>query len=278
MKIARDYHGELNWRENNEGKPAEEGEVTTTESEKLNETAPESEIEDLPEETKEAILGGLTEEEKAKYENGEGLYLYLQVEDVSHKVPEKDKEKIDSVKGDRTVGMYVDLTLFLKIGNMLGRPLPKPGGNVEVSMDLPPSLRNFNSAMNRVFAIIHIHDGEQEVISAQYDAKTNKLTFKTSGFSTFAIAYMDVPVSAAETENTTGNRMENTTENTVGTAGNQANAAETAKSTESVAADVPNTGDETNVLLYVLFALAGGVGAVCAAQGMRNRKCRKGNG
>lgn len=104
------------------------------------------------------ILAQLTDEEKEQLEAGAGLYLYIQAEDLTGNVPEADKAAMESVKGDNTIGMFMDLSLFLKVG-----------------------------------------DGKAEVIPTEYNSQTNKLTFETSGFSTFAIAYKDTAVTDKDT-------------------------------------------------------------------------------
>ncbi len=151
---------------------SEEGEVSVTIS---------SEIARL----KEIIF---TPTELAQIQAGKNAIVYIVVEDIGESINKTEKEKVESVLGNRHVGAYLDLSLFKKVGDSESVKISNLGGMIEIAIEVPKELR----AEGRIYSIVRVHDGETEIISGTYDSKTGTFTFETDLFSTYAIIYEDV--------------------------------------------------------------------------------------
>ena len=98
-----------------------------------------------------------------------------------------DKAAIQGVAGDYTIGMYLDATLFKKVGTGTPTKVSDLNGKIKISLVIPENLRK----EGRTFEIIRVHNGTPTVIQGTYDATTYTFTFETDQFSSYAIAYKD---------------------------------------------------------------------------------------
>ncbi len=170
----------------------------------------------------------------------EEVKVYLEVDDISASVSEADKNLIDGEKGDATVGIYLDIDLFKKVG-LTETQITETSGAITISLELPSSLINTNPAITRTYKVVRIHDGVATVIPATF--ANGKITFATDEFSTYAIIYTD-------------------TQNTGGTSTGSAGTADSNQATGKVKDAVPKTGDESNVFMWFMLALVSGMGAI----------------
>ena len=129
-------------------------------------------------------LVGVTSDEKAA-----GVNVWLEIVDGSTIVSDTDKSKIEEKSDNYTVGMYLDVNLFKKVGTSEATKVSKTEGDaeVEISFVVPESLR----ASGRTYEIIRVHDDVASVIEGSYNETSYTFTFKTSQFSSYAIAYKD---------------------------------------------------------------------------------------
>lgn len=136
-----------------------------------------------------------TEEEKAEIEAGAEVVITLEVKDITENVSADDKAKVEAevkeVK-DQKVGMYLDINMFKQVGENAAVKIPELNGKVKIQLTVPEELLVKDAAMNRVYSIIRIHDGETTILDAKFDAETKKLEFETDSFSTYALVYKDV--------------------------------------------------------------------------------------
>lgn len=174
----------------------------------------------------------LTDEEKAMLENGADINISLSVEDISTTVSDEDKKLIDSKLGTNKVGLYLDITLSKKIGDNSPVAIKETNGEITITITIPENLRNTASDAVRAYKIIRVHDSEVEIIDADYDATTGKLSFRTDAFSTYALVYSDI---------TTDVDVDETTETT------------DVKATPE--SDSPKTGDSSNIAFLVIIML-----------------------
>lgn len=131
------------------------------------------------------------------------------------------------------------------------------------------------------FVIVHEkQDGTYEVIPTVYDAKSRTITFRTSGFSNYAIAGKqtkgtteDSSKDTTEDRGTTTTEDRRTTEASTTTEARRTTEAstvttETAASTTEVkttgTAATPGTGDPVNLYACLAFLLIAGIGLTCA--------------
>ena len=164
-----------------------------------------------------------TEEEKKEIENGSTVSVSMEVKDVTATVSESDKklveDKVKEVLNNGVVGAYLDLTLLKKVGNLKEVSVTETAAGVVVKLDIPESLKNTDSSVERKYTVVRIHDGVAEALETS--CENGVITFTTDKFSTYAICYEDVAA--------TGNGQ--SSDNTI------------------------NTGDVYNIALYVLFAV-----------------------
>lgn len=189
----------------------------------------------------------LTKEEKERVANGESAEVYLEVKDISDTVSKTDKEKVETAKGDAELGMYLDLSLYKKIGNNDPKKVANTNGTVTIAIKVPTKLVNKDSGVTRTYQIVRVHNGKAEVINCKYDAKAGTITFETDKFSTYALVYKDAAKSTGTNTNT------NTNSNSSGTAGNS--------STGVVKPTSPKTGDSSNLILWFALIVISGVAA-----------------
>ena len=159
-----------------------------------------------------------TEEEK-----GSTVSVSMEVKDVTATVSESDKklveDKVKEVLNNGVVGAYLDLTLLKKVGSLKEVSVTETAAGVVVKLDIPESLKNTDSSVERKYTVVRIHDGVAEALETS--CENGVITFTTDKFSTYAICYEDVAA--------TGNGQ--ASDNTI------------------------NTGDVYNIALYVLFAV-----------------------
>ena len=203
----------------------------------------------------------LTNDDKTEMESVD-VEVYLKVDDISASVSEADKNLIDGVKGDATVGIYLDIDLFKKVGSTETQ-ITETNGAITISLELPSSLINTNPAITRTYKVVRIHDGVATVIPATF--ANGKITFATDEFSTYAIIYTD-------TQNTGGNTGSGNTGsgntgggNTGGgntDGGNAGGGSSTDGSNNNVKDEVPKTGDAGIAYVWFMLALVSGIGAL----------------
>ena len=156
------------------------------------EELPKTEIENL---TTNVAKDLLTEKELQKVEDGATILVYLDVRNADDTAPKKDKEKaeehVEKHVQNGKVGMYLDLSLFKKVGDDAASKITNTEGNlIEITIDVPKNLTNHNPHVTRTFYVVRVHDGVAEVISEGTTEST--ISFKTDRFSTYAIVYSDV--------------------------------------------------------------------------------------
>ena len=135
----------------------------------------------------------LTDEELELIENGADLTVYMIVIDYSANVPAEEKALAESVLSDgMKIGMYIDVSLFKKVGNNEPKPVTQTYGDLKITFEMPEKLINTDKNVTRQYSIIRVHDGNVTVLDCAYDSATRKGLFSTDRFSTYAIAYNDI--------------------------------------------------------------------------------------
>jgi LPXTG-motif cell wall-anchored protein len=131
-------------------------------------------------------------------EVAQGVNVWLDVQDMSSSVPQTDKTLIQNTSGDYTVGLYLDINLFKKVGGNDATKVTETNGKVKASIVIPESLRK----SGRTFELIRVHNCVATAIAGTYDEKTHVFTFETDKFSTYALAYKDSAVAGGTTNST----------------------------------------------------------------------------
>lgn len=173
----------------------------------------------------EKILG-ITEEEKAQ-----GVNVWLEIKDASSTMAQTDKDIISKTAGNATVGLFIDATLFKKVGDSDPTKVTETKGVLKFSVTVPANLRKDG----RVFGMVRSHNGVGSTVTGSYNATSGVFTGETSEFSAYALVYTD------EAKTTTTATTSTTTTGTVS----------------------PKTGEEVPYMLwFVLIASAAGFAGV----------------
>ena len=132
-----------------------------------------------------------TTEELSKINAGEDAKVTLKVTDISNSVSENDKKLIakNLPVGDSV--MYIDLSLYKKVGSGTETKITETKNKISISIEVPAELRSLDMDQNRSYKIVRIHEGVVTVIEGTYDPVTYLFTFETDRFSTYALAYED---------------------------------------------------------------------------------------
>lgn len=188
---------------------------------------------------KEIVYNAATDQELIRLQAGMSALLYLNVSDITGTVSQTEKDLVKSVVPNGfTIGSYLDLDCFIQYGRSASQKY-ELSSEITVSVTLPAKLINTDSSKTRTYKVVRIHDGAADLLNADFDASTGKLSFKTDRFSTYAIIYQDT------TANTSGNGSNGTTANTSPSVSQTTSAVE--------------TGDTAPYAGYVLIVLFGGV-------------------
>ena len=135
----------------------------------------------------------LTPEELEAIENGANLEVYMVVIDYSGNVPAEEKALAEAVlTGDMQIGMYIDVSLFVKVGDNNPRAVTETNGDLKITFEMPEKLINTDKNVTREYSIVRVHDGNVTVLDCAYNSATGKGSFNTYQFSTYAIAYKDI--------------------------------------------------------------------------------------
>ncbi len=146
---------------------------------------------------------------KEAQEDGEGIITEVIVDKMDESKVDADvkealeKALADSVKdkkgAETKIAQYLDLTVLLKTtkGQILGE-INKLSKDMTFTIAVPEDLVK----EGRVFVVLRMHEGETTVLETTMNSD-GTLSFKTDRFSTYALAYVDVPVEDAEEDTDT---------------------------------------------------------------------------
>ncbi len=123
----------------------------------------------------------------------ETIEIRIDVTDISEKVPLQDKEVIgrgieacsEEVSG-LVLGMYVDISMFIRIGAGDWNAITETDEPIEVVINIPEKLQSDG----REFLIIRAHNGEYTIMN-DLDDTPDTITVSTELFSSYAIAYAE---------------------------------------------------------------------------------------
>ena len=133
----------------------------------------------------------LTPEQIQLANDGENIEVRIDVKDISQTVAEEDKEVIESglvryreEMPELTLGRYVDISVFVKIGEGDWDAVTSTGEPIEVVMGIPRELVE----NGRTFYVIRAHGGEYTLLT-DMDDDPETVTIRTDLFSAYALAY-----------------------------------------------------------------------------------------
>ncbi|WP_026660544.1 MBG domain-containing protein [Butyrivibrio sp. AC2005] len=136
----------------------------------------------------------MTPQEKAMVNSGQNSILKLIMKNIDASVPQQDKnlteEEIKKVSNNANVAMFLDLSLWLSIGQNYSRQIESTGEHkIGVELEVPEDKRA-PAGMIRTFLVIQVHNNASNII-----ARTTAINIPLviSDFSTYALAYVDEP-------------------------------------------------------------------------------------
>lgn len=140
----------------------------------------------------------LSQEHISRVSEGETIEIRIDVERIDERVSSQDKDLIgqgienaqEEVPG-LTIGMYVDISMFLRRGEGEWSAVHEIDEPIEIVIDQPEELREFTAD----FYIMRAHEGECTLLPDLDDA-VETITIETERFSTYAIAYRLTDVKA----------------------------------------------------------------------------------
>ncbi len=133
----------------------------------------------------------LSREHVSRVSEGETVEIRIDVERIDDRVSSQDKDLIEQgiekaqeeVPGLK-VGMYVDISMFLRRGEEEWSAVHEINEPIEIMIDMPEDLREHTAD----FYIVRAHAGECTLLPDLDDA-AETITIETERFSTYAIAY-----------------------------------------------------------------------------------------
>ena len=154
----------------------------------IEEGAPTVDLDNGVDELKQTVL---TEAENKLVQTGVSIDIYLTVANKDEAELGEDKAILDSALGEDDKAVYLDLKLFKKVGNNEPTAISEiPGGKIKISVEVPEGIKEFAANAK----VVRVHGTEVTELETSYDAATNKLTFETDRFSTYAIVYSESAV------------------------------------------------------------------------------------
>lgn len=163
----------------NQGKDGKAGQVKK--SVKVVQGAPDTSLTTSTNELKTSVLSN---GEQQAVGNGSNANIELRIRNIDSNVPQGDKELVIASLGGYTVGEYLDITLWKKVGSKAASKVSVINSPIAVTVAVPEELRS----RSREFVVLRVHKGAVSVLEDQ-DSATNTVTFETDRFSTYALAY-----------------------------------------------------------------------------------------
>lgn len=150
--------------------------------------------------TEKVVKAVLTPGQQALVNSGETIEIRIDVTDISDQVPEQDKEVIEGGIGAHReevpglkLGMYVDISMSIRIGAGDWNPITATDGPIEVVIGIPEELQR----NGREFYIIRAHEGQYTLMN-DLDDVPETITVSTDLFSSYAIAYAETDEGEAD--------------------------------------------------------------------------------
>lgn len=196
--------------------------------------------------TKEELVDKIswTADEQQLITAGNDIKISLEITDLSSTVSDEDKKAIGDVLSDKTVGQYVDISVFKQVGNLEKTPVKETNGKIQITVTLPETLKA-DAAKTRIYQMVCVHNGKASILDADYNAANGTLTFESDMFSTYAIIYKDVTEEKPTQEQPTEKPTEQST----------------TKDNNAVA-DTPGTGDNAPISWLFAFIFISGIAVV----------------
>ena len=133
----------------------------------------------------------LTTEQIGLADGGDTIEIRVEVKDITTSVTGQDQEVIESAvtslrkeQEGMVLGMYVDISMFVKIGDGDWSAVTATDEQIEVVIGVPEEMQTDG----RAYYVIRSHEGAYDILT-DMDDKPDTITISTDKFSAYAIAY-----------------------------------------------------------------------------------------
>lgn len=123
----------------------------------------------------------------AAADKAQGVNVWIELVEAKDTMPAADKALIEKAAGTKTVGVFLDASLFKKVGDNDAEKVHELNGKIKVSLVVPENIRK----TGRTYGIVRVHGGVATPIEGTFDAATHTFTFETDRFSSYALTYED---------------------------------------------------------------------------------------
>ena len=200
--------------------------------------------------------GLLTEDEQKQIEEGAVVDIILVVNDAANTISASDKAAIENAASGMTIGQFLEIVLFKQFtqngvkGSLI--QLTNSGAPLTITLEIPDSMKQNDGNIVRTYYVIRVHNGRVQILETT-DNGDGTLSFASSLFSAYAIAYKDVKKAPAPTPAASANTSQN---------------ADTAAKTAPA-----NTGDNNNTVIWIVIIViaAAAMTAMLLARRKMNR-------
>ncbi len=163
--------------------------------------APAASLNDSSQDLKTKILSVA---EQAQVAGGADAKIILKIEDISSSVSNEDKKRIAEKLAtqqksleDKSV-LYIDLSIYKKVGNGEETKVTQTNGKINISIEVPKSMRSAVTGVDRTYRVVRVHNGVAQILEGTYNPATHLFTFETDRFSTYALTYQDENTTSKE--------------------------------------------------------------------------------
>ena len=176
-----------------------EKEITVDEEAPIESARLVSETDDLIE-----ADGIFTAEEKEEIRLGKNARVWVEISSMLREsIGETDAQAMEEaaareMEAEPSIS-YFDATLYKQMEDGAVCRIHEPGTEIAITIEIPEELLNHDRNLVREYKIIRLHEGSVDVISGVFDEESREFTFETDRFSTYAIAYCDLPREAEDT-------------------------------------------------------------------------------
>lgn len=115
---------------------------------------------------------------------GSDADIELRIRNIDSNVPQQDKELIIANLSGYSIGEYMDITLWKKVGSSSQKKVTDTNKPISITVTIPKELQD----ASRQYAMLRIHDGAVSILRDR-DSAANTVTFMTDKFSTYVLAY-----------------------------------------------------------------------------------------
>lgn len=126
----------------------------------------------------------LNDGEQQAVGEGSNANIELRIKNIDSSVPQSDKEVIIANLAGYSVGEYLDITLWKKVGSSTERKVSTTSKPISITVTVPEYLQGGG----RQFVVIRVHNGSASVLP-DLDSAANTVTFASDKFSTYVLAY-----------------------------------------------------------------------------------------